>query len=743
MFKDSTGVLKKNQIVEIHGNTMRDPFSLLGMHPTTKGLSVVTVQHGAVAVTVVDETGKKLVELAQIEGTGIFSGLIARRKKIVPYKLIINYADGFTRTTEDPYSFLPIISEEDLYLFNQGNNNQVYRHLGSHLTTVNGVEGTHFAVWAPSAQRVSVVGNFNLWDGRAHPMRVLGSSGVWELFIPAIAEGEVYKFEIKKAGSGHLVLKTDPYGYQQEPYPNHGTVVRSLSHHEWTDDKWLAKRKKTDWVNSPMSIYELHLGSWRKDHGDEEWGYFDYRRIAHELVEYILDMGYTHVELMPVQEHPYVPSWGYQVGGFYAVNHRFGNPEDFQYFVDYLHQHNIGVILDWVPGHFPKDEHILAHFDGTHLYEHSDPREGEHKDWGTLIFNYGRHEVRNFLVSNAMYWIEQFHIDGLRIDAVASMLYRNYSREEGEWIPNQYGGCENLEAMEFLKQVNGVMQLNHPGVVTIAEESTSFPKVSWPLEDGGLGFTFKWNMGWMHDTLEYFEIDSLYRKYHTGTLTFSLMYAFTERFMLVLSHDEVVHGKKSLLEKMPGDDWQKFANLRSLYAMMMGHPGKKLLFQGGEFGQRSEWYEKRAIDWELLDTNINGTYHAALKDMVKDLNHLYQRESALWEDDFTPAGFDWVDYNDIDASVFSYIRKTKKGDNDLLFVCHFTPELRSGYRLGLPFAGTIEEIFNSNAQQYGGEGTGNPGNRSVEKIEAQGKEHSIMLDIAPLSVSIFRITREN
>jgi len=737
---DTNNVLSSEQIDEIIGCSSKDPFALLGMHREEKGISIRTVQHGAVSVAVRNRgKDKNVAAMARVEGTAIFTCVLPRRKNMFAYDLVLTYNEGHEKVISDPYSFLPVLTDEDTYLFSEGNNYYIYEKMGSHLIEHEGVQGTHFSVWAPAAQRVSVVGNFNEWDGRSHPMRMLGSSGVWEIFIPGIVENDVYKYEVKKGGSGHTVLKTDPYGYRQEPFPNFGSIVTPTDRYQWSDDAWVDKRSKTDKHETPMSIYELHLGSWKKSGPDEEGDYLTYGDIAVELVKYMQEMHFTHVELMPVQEHPYVPSWGYQVGGFFAVNHRFGTPEDFQAFVNYLHQNDIGIILDWVPGHFPKDEHVLSYFDGTHLYEHSDPREGEHKDWGTLIFNYGRHEVRNFLVANAVYWVEKFHIDGIRIDAVASMLYRNYSREEGEWIPNKHGGEENLEAIGFLQQVNHVIHNNFPGVVTIAEESTMFPGVTNPIEEGGLGFDYKWNMGWMHDTLDFFEMDPLHRKYHQGDLTYTLWYAYGEKFMLVLSHDEVVHGKKSLLEKMPGDDWQKFANLRLLYAYMYGHPGKKLIFQGGEFGQRNEWYEKRSIDWDLLDTNVNGEYHKGVQTMMKDLNKLYKNERALWADDHDNAGFTWVDYNDRDNGVLAFLRHPSDRSEQLLFVCNLTPVGRIPYRLGVPFEGHFEEIFNSNASQYGGEGKGNFDGLSSQNIPHQGKDHSIELDLPPLSVSIFRV----
>ena len=742
MALDKNMVLSDEEIGLVLDNSLKDPFVYLGIHREEKGLSIRTVQYNAVSVDIIDGiTDKVISKMEKGDGVPVFTAKFPRRKNFFNYRFKITFDNGTENITADPYSFLPVISDDDLYLFNQGNNHYIYNHMGAHLKEINGISGVHFAVWAPSAQRVSVVGNFNLFDGRRHPMRMIGSSGVWELFIPNLTEGEVYKFEVKKA-NGDLVLKTDPYGYKQEPYPYHGSIVTEVSGFQWSDDNWVAKRGRTRWENAPMSIYELHLGSWIKSGPDEEGDYHTYEKIADVLITYLKEMNYTHVELMPVQEHPFVPSWGYQVGGFYAVNHRFGSPKDFQKFVDKLHNNDIGVILDWVPGHFPKDEYVLSQFDGTHLYEHSDPREGEHKDWGTLIFNYGRHEVRNFLVANAVYWAEKYHIDGLRIDAVASMLYRNYSREEGEWIPNQYGSWENFEAINFLQNVNNTIHEYFPGVVTIAEESTSFPGVTTSVDHGGLGFDFKWNMGWMHDTLDFFEKETVHRKYHQGDMTFTLMYAFSEKFMSVLSHDEVVHGKNSLLMKMPGDDWQKFANLRLLYGWMLGHPGKKLLFMGGEFGMKSEWYEKREIDWFLLDKSVNGEYHSKLKTMVSDINRLYIDSPSLWENDYDPDGFEWVDHMDHDTSVLAFFRKQINGDEKLLFVMNMTQIIRDNYRLGVYDLGHYEEIFNSNAEIYGGEGTGNFGGVHSEPIAAQGKSNSLGLTLPPLSISIFRLHKD-
>ena len=739
MSVDIYGILSDHDVSQLCNCAVRDPFAILGMHPHHGGISIRGVHYGAAEVKVYDEKGMFIGDMYHLEGTPVFTFLLKNRKEVFKYELEIYYGDGFIRRTADPYSFLPVLTDEDLYLFNEGNNHYIFEKMGAHHMTVNGVEGVLFAVWAPNAQRVAVVGEFNLWDGRQHPMRPIGSSGVWELFIPTLKNGTVYKYEIRKANSGHLVLKSDPYGTLQEPFPYHGSIVCSTKEYRWNDQEWIQSRQdKGQWYKEPMSIYEIHLGSWKKSGYDEEGDYYNYRDIAKFLVPYLKEMGYTHVELMPVQEHPFVPSWGYQVGGFYAVNHRFGTPQDFQFFVDFLHQNNIGVLLDWVPGHFPKDKHALSHFDGTHLYEHSDPREGEHKDWGTLIFNYGRHEVRNFLVANAVYWVSQYHIDGLRVDAVASMLYRDYSRKSDEWIPNHYGGNENLEAIGFLQQANWVVHNSFPGVLTIAEESTAFPGVTYPIEQGGLGFSYKWNMGWMHDTLDYFEQDPINRKYHQGDLTYCLWYAFSEKFMLVLSHDEVVHGKRSLLEKMPGDDWKKFANMRLLYGFMFGHPGKKLCFMGAEFGMRNEWYEKRQIDWHLLDESVNGTYHSSLQRMVKDLNKFYRENPAMWEDDESHEGFEWVDYNDRDSCVIAFIRKAKSQKKRFLFTFNFTPVIRYEYRLGVSYDTKFKEIFNSNAPQYGGEGLGNGGKTiNVKKESSQGKQFTLQIELPPLAFNIF------
>jgi 1,4-alpha-glucan branching enzyme len=733
------GFLNEQQISLILRSDLRDPFEVLGMHQGNNGVSVRVFDPAARAITVLDrESGQPAAGMERVHNEGIFEAWIPNRSYF-KYDLAVTRHDGTLARFADPYSFLPVISEDARYLFNQGNNQRIYDDLGSHVRVIEGVRGVLFGVWAPNAKRVSLVGQFNDWDGRRHPMRILGTSGIWELFVPGLGLGTVYKYEIKKRQNDHLVMKTDPFGYLQEPFPYHGSVVCDLDAYTWGDHDWIERRAGRSMLKQPMSIYEVHLGSWKKKSAtDQDRDYLRWDELAVELAAYVKQMGYTHVELMPVQEHPFVPSWGYQVTGFYAPNHRFGEPAGFQYFVDYMHRQGIGVIQDWVPGHFPKDAFALAHFDGTHLFEHADPREGEHKDWGTLIFNFGRHEVRNFLSANALYWIEKYHIDGLRVDAVASMLYRNYSRKQGEWIANKYGGCENLESIEFLQSVNYLVHTNFPGVMTIAEESTAWPMVSRPTYVGGLGFTYKWNMGWMHDVLLYFSKEPIHRKHHQDQLSFGLWYAFNENFVLVFSHDEVVHGKRSLLEKMPGDTWQKFANLRALYTFMYGHPGKKLLFMGGEFGMHSEWYEKRSIDWHVLEKDTDAPLHRGLQTLVKDLNRLYQAETSLWENDFENSGFEWIDFGDRDQSILSFIRRGTDSKTFTVFVCSFTPVVRSRYRVGVPCSGFFKELLNTDSEFYGGSGVGNSGGVMASDTPWNGRPFSLELTLPPLGVVVFR-----
>jgi 1,4-alpha-glucan branching enzyme len=593
------------------------------------------------------------------------------------------------------------------------------------------VPGTSFAVWAPNAQRVSVVGDFNNWDGRFHPMRLLGASGVWEIFIPGAGQGAHYKFEIRDA-HGRIKLNTDPFGFFFEVAPKQAAIVWDAKKFKWSDAAWLEKRRERDALRSPMSVYEIHIGSWQKKTATESWSY---RELARPLVEYVKRLGFTHVEFLPVAEHAYYPSWGYQVTGFYAPTSRFGTPDDFQFLVNALHEAGIGVIVDWVPAHFPRDEWALAKFDGTALFEHEDPRKGAHQDWGTLIFNFGRNEVSNFLVANALFWCERFHIDGLRVDAVASMLYLDYSRKEGQWIPNQFGGRENLEAIEFLKKFNHLAHTEFPGVMTIAEESTAWPLVTRPPYLGGLGFSFKWNMGWMHDTLGYFKHEPIHRKYHQNDLTFAMLYHFNENFILPLSHDEVVHGKASLIGRMPGDDWQKFANLRTLLAYQWLFPGKKLLFMGGEIGQRAEWNENAQLDWSLLDA---GPFHRGLQKFVGDLNQLYAATPALWQADYDHAGFWWIDCNDRENSILSFMRQTADGSKQLAVILNLTPVPRPNYRIGLPRAGKWREVLNSDAGIYGGGNTGNLGGVTAGNQPCHGQQHSAEFYLPPLSVVAFQ-----
>jgi 1,4-alpha-glucan branching enzyme len=626
-----------------------------------------------------------------------------------------------------------ILTDYDLHLFNEGTHVRAWEKFGSHRMEVDNVAGVHFAVWAPNAERVSVIGDFNRWDGRVHVMRPLASSGVWELFIPNLPEGACYKYEVRTR-AGHLLEKADPYGRRFEVPPNSASIIWAEGRYEWGDEEWLRDRPSfAGWHDRPMSIYEVHLGSWKRvpEQGNR---FLSYRELADSLVPYVREMGYTHIELMPVMEHPFSGSWGYQVIGFFAPTSRFGTPDDFRYFVDQCHRHGVGVILDWVPGHFPKDQHGLAQFDGTALYEHADPRQGEHKDWGTLIFNYGRNEVRSFLISNALFWLEEFHVDGLRVDAVASMLYLDYSRKAGEWISNQYGGRENLDAVAFLQQLNTETHGRVPGTITVAEESTSWPAVSRPTYVGGLGFTYKWNMGWMHDILEYVKEDPVHRRWHHGQITFSMLYAFTENFVLPFSHDEVVHGKRALLDKLPGDVWQKHATLRALYGYMFGHPGKKLLFMGGEFGQWHEWNVESSLDWHLLDDPM----HQGLRRWVQDLNHTYQREPSLHQVDFEPAGFTWVDCNDNENSVISLIRRARNPNDFTLVLANFTPVPRLGYRVGVPEGGWYRELLNSDAAMYGGGNVGNGGGVAAEGQPSHGFNHTLTVTVPPLGFVLLK-----
>lgn len=756
------GTLTTKEINSIINADNKDPFAILGMHqieikqakvkaknvkndktvkenkkePITSPTKKVVVRAlipNAVEISVIDaENSTKKYAMDKIAKEGLFEAVISNRKVFFKYLLEIKYDSGYVEQVCDPYSFWTIFSEYDLYLFNEGNHHKIYEAMGAHIREIDGVKGVHFAVWAPTARRVSVVGDFNHWDGRRHQMRSIGSSGVWEIFIPDIKQGDVYKYEIK-SHKGDVILKADPYAFYAELKPKTASIVYNINNYTWNDEEWIKKRGKNNNFEQPVSIYEVHLGSWKKKTADEE-SYYSYRELADELVSYAKEMGYTHLELLPVMEHPFDGSWGYQLTGYYAATSRYGTPEDFMYFVDTCHQNNIGVLVDWVPAHFPKDAFGLARFDGTAVYEHAHPMQGEHPDWGTLIFNFGRNEVRNFLVSNAVFWFDKYHIDGLRVDAVASMLYLDYGKKDGEWICNKWGGRENVEAIEFMRQMNSAVYQYFPGIMMIAEESTSWAMVCKPPHVGGLGFGYKWNMGWMNDFLRYMSKDPVYRKYHHNNITFSICYAFSENFILVLSHDEVVHGKCSMLNKMPGDYWQKFANLRAAYGFMYGHPGKKLLFMGGEFGQFIEWDYHKGLDWHLLGYEK----HKKMQDYVRDLNKLYLSEKCLWELDFNGDGFEWIDCHDADHGVISFVRKAKDWKDMLVFVCNFTPVVYNGYRIGVPLPGYYKEVLNSDSEIYGGSGQGNAGGVYAQEYQWQGRQYSMELTIPPLGVLVLK-----
>jgi len=715
------------------------PHAILGMHPCEiggkKSLVVRAYLDDAVNCEVVDISSEEGARypLERLSPDGFFEGVIEGRATHFNYRLRIERNNGEIRQFYDPYSFLPSLSEDDVYYFSSGNDHLAHQKLGSHIREINGVKGVAFAVWAPSAERVSVVGDFNHWDGRYHPMRSLGVSGIWEIFIPGIEEGAKYKFEIGTR-QGYPHLKTDPYGMRFEAPPYNASIVTAMDTYDWQDADWIEARQTTDWKRSAVSIYEMHVGSWKTVVEDANRP-LTYRELATELVDYLKRMNYTHVEFMPLSEHPFDGSWGYQVTGFFAPTQRFGTPQDFMYLVDVLHQNGFGVIMDWVPAHFPTDSFALSKFDGTALYEHADPRQGFHQDWGTLIFNYGRSEVRSFLISSALAWCERYHIDGLRVDAVASMLYLDYSREEGEWIPNKYGGRENLEAIEFLRSVNDIVHREYPGTLMIAEESTAFPGVTLPPDHGGLGFDFKWNMGWMHDTLEYMQKDPIYRKYEHHQLSFGMLYQYSENFTQVFSHDEVVHGKGSMLYKMPGEPISnKARQLRALYGLMWFWPGKKTLFMGCDFGQSHEWKYDGSLDWHLLQY----LDHEGIQLAVRDLNQIYQSIPGLAEGDMEQDLFEWINCTDGDNSALSFLRKGTEPTDTLVLVGSFTPILREEYRVGVPYPGFWKEIFNSDAKDYGGLGYGNGGGVLAEAIEWDGRPYSIKLQLPPHSMSAFR-----
>lgn len=726
----------------------QNPHQFLGAHKIEKGIIFQTFMPSAKEISVkILKTGKIYPMVLQDEA-GFFAVCIPG-KKIEEYRYMVTYDNNTESEICDPYSFDPYIDSVDIERFASGIHYEIYNKLGAHPMTLQGVKGVLFAVWAPNAMRVSVVGDFNQWDGRRHLMRNLNNSGIFELFIPDLLEGEIYKFELKVKG-GLVILKSDPYANYAELRPNNASKIWDLSNYTWNDQPWMNARKKWDYKKEPISIYELHLGSWKKpvlelsdttvsvelDIGSKE--FYNYKELAPMLVEYVKEMGYTHVELMPIMEHPFDGSWGYQVTGYYAATARYGTPQDFMYFIDYLHQHEIGVILDWVPAHFPRDAFGLANFDGTCLYEHQDPRQGSHPHWGTLIYNYGRPQVSNFLIANAMFWVDKYHVDGIRMDAVASMLYLDYGKNHGEWVANIYGSNENLEAIEFFKHLNSVFKKRKDGAIIIAEESTAWPKITGDLDENGLGFDLKWNMGWMNDFTGYMKCDPLFRKGRHGELTFSMIYAYSEKFMLVFSHDEVVHGKGSMINKMPGDLDAKFANLKVAYGYMMAHPGKKLLFMGQDFAQFSEWNEKKALDWELLLEDRN----QSLNLYVKDLHRLYKTYPALYQLDFSSDGFEWVSCMNADHSMITFVRNSSKKGESLFIVCNFTPVVYENFPLGVLVPGKYKEIFNSDHLVYGGGGNVNPRLKQSKKEEVDGLEDSIKIKVPPLGISVFTITPE-
>jgi 1,4-alpha-glucan branching enzyme len=717
-------------VAALVGGYNRDPFAVLGPHIEDGAVVIRAFNPAARAIEVRVPAGDLLAMTPRGSG-GVFE--LHRPEAVPEYKLRITFPGDHIVEADDPYRYGRVLSDFDVYLLGEGTHYRAFEKLGAHRVTVGSTTGIHFATWAPNADRVSVIGDFNAWDGRVHPMRLITPGGIWEIFIPDLTDGEKYKFEIR-ATSGAILTKTDPFGRAFEVPPQSAAIVRDVSRYEWRDAEWIRTRGGCGaWLDRPMSIYEVHLGSWARV-PEEGNRFLSYREMADQLVPYAKDMGFTHIELLPVMEHPFSGSWGYQVLGFFAPTSRFGPPEDFKLFVDACHLAELGVILDWVPGHFPKDAHGLAQFDGTALYEHADPRQGEHQDWGTLIFNYGRNEVRNFLLSNALFWLEDYHIDGLRVDAVASMLYLDYSRKAGEWVPNQFGGRENIEAISFLQQLNSLTHADHPGTLTAAEESTSWPGVSRPVHLGGLGFTYKWNMGWMHDMLQYSHEDPIHRRWHHNLITFSALYMHSENFILPFSHDEVVHGKGAMLNKMPGDAWQKYATLRTLYGYMYGHPGKKLLFMGNEFGQWREWNHDRSLDWHLLDDPP----HAGVRRFVQALNWHYQREPSLHQRDFDPDGFRWIDCNDNENSVISIVRLARDAGDFTVMIFNFTPVPRSAYRIGVPEPGRYAELLNSDAEAFGGGNIGNGGGVETEPIAAHGYDQSLRLTVPPLGCLLLK-----
>jgi 1,4-alpha-glucan branching enzyme len=729
------------QIRQILRADHSSPFDFLGPHLSGACVYIRIFMPGAKEAWVVrtgdinagtEPDNEKIYVMRRIHKEGLFEAEVVA-PALFTYRIRIRDHNGQEMELYDPYSFPTVLTDYDLHLIGEGTHYKNYEKLGSRVMTIGGVKGVHFAVWAPNARNVGVVGDFNNWDGRCHPMRTLASSGIWEIFIPGIDEGSCYKYEIKSRYKNYRALKADPFSFYFEKRPKNASIVYDIENkHEWGDSGWMELRAKKNWFREPVSVYEVHLGSWMRS--GEGSDFLTYRELAGKLVPYVLELGFTHIELMPVTEHPFDASWGYQTLGYFAPTSRFGKPGDFMYFIDECHRNGIGVLMDWVPAHFPKDSHGLSFFDGTCLYEHEDPRLGEHRDWGTLIFNFGRNEVRNYLISNALFWLDKYHIDGLRVDAVAAMIYLDYSREPGQWIPNKYGGNENLDAIEFIKTFNEVTHQYHPGILTIAEESTAWAGVSRPTHLGGLGFSMKWNMGWMHDTLQYFSKDPIYRRFHHHTLTFSMLYAFTENFVLPFSHDEVVYGKRSMIDKMPGDMWQKFANLRAIFGYMFGHPGKKLIFMGSEFGQWDEWNFDKSLDWHLLQYDP----HIRLKKYVADLHKLYRSEAAFHEVDYEWQGFEWLDANDADNSVFSFIRKAGRRDDFLVFVINLTPVPRLEYRIGVPAEGYYSELLNSDSAAYWGSNMGNAGGAQTDRTSHHGRPYSLSLTLPPLSCLVLK-----
>ena len=723
------------QYDELIAGKNNNPKKLLGLHDYYKGQVVTAYKPHAVCVKVMSSTGKNVMEMEPVGEDGFF-GLYLPKKVYKNYVFETTYEDGSTVTLADPYAFEPQISDMDIYLFAEGKHYEIYEKLGAHPMKLNGVEGTYFAVWAPNARRVSVVGDFNMWDGALHPMNMMGPSGIHELFIPGVKEGAVYKFQILTRFD-ELIYKADPYGNCCQFRPDNASVVVDLGKHKWKDTSWIEKRqhtKRTDSLRKPMAIYEMHLGSWKKAIEDSDNGFYNYRDLAPMIADYIKEMGYTHIELMGIAEYPFDGSWGYQVTNYYAPTRRYGLPEDFMYFVDYMHKNGIYVILDWVPAHFPKDAHGLGRFDGMPLYEHPDPRRGEHPDWGTYIFDYSRNEVQNFLVANALFWLEKFHIDGLRVDAVASMLYLDYGKQDGEWLPNKNGGKENLDAIAFMQHLNRMIEERVPGALMIAEESTSWAGVTAPVSMDGLGYLYKWNMGWMNDFLEYMKLDPYFRSFNHNRLTFSLMYTYSENFILVISHDEVVHLKCSMLLKMPGTMPEKFANLKTAYGFMYAHPGKKLLFMGQEFGQEREWSEARSLDWYVLDQ----PGHQGLQNFVKKLNALYKKYDAFYYNDCDQMGFEWINCNDNEHSQISFIRRGSTAKDQLLFICNFTPVERENFWVGVPCLGSYTEILNSDAEEFEGEGRVNKKPLQANPGSCDGKDQYISFTLPPLSVVVFK-----